>query len=165
MVVERNATITQWDTQRRPLWSASAREAAVRAATGTAELKDASCRLYQAGKLVWTCSAPKILADQPRRRLTLSGGVLARSADGTHSFRAASAVWNAGDRRIRGSGGVVFRMGEITLTGGTLTLSTQDGSWTLEGGAPPSDGALQSRRDPPREADGWLGPSGLHGAR
>jgi LPS export ABC transporter protein LptC len=135
-VTQKNSVTTQYDAQGKPLWTASAQRLTLRRSSKTAEMAGATCKLYSNGALAWSCRAARLLANQETQKLTLLGGVTGRSADGTRSFVASSATWDAASGQIAANQGATFDLGGVKLSGGALQVNTKDGSWSMTGQPP-----------------------------
>ncbi|MBI3945267.1 MAG: hypothetical protein HY321_05065 [Armatimonadetes bacterium] len=114
------------DLHDRPLWEMRAGKGSSTVASGLAELEDVRCKVYSEGVLALEAEAPRVKADYAGKRLTLYGGVSARTTDGARRFRAERVSLHAKDRQravIEAAGAVRLDLDGASVEGARLVTN------------------------------------------
>lgn len=103
---------------------ANAREIQAQEETRVGTLMGLSAKLYEAGKVSTTMSAPKVSVDSNNRILTATGGVLLKSLDRKTVVTAQRVRWFANQQKIIGVGKVKVTSELGTMEGAAFVADT-----------------------------------------
>lgn len=114
------------DRDGRPLWEMRANKGKGGVVSGVAQFEGVRCTVYADGQPSLHASAPRVQADVPGKRLSLSGGVSARAVDGTRTFRAEQVSLTVKEENravIEATGAVRLDVDGTVLTGERLVTN------------------------------------------
>ena len=123
----------KWTEKGKTRMSAKARQLEGNEVTQTGVLLDFSAELYENGKLTTTMTAPKVVADNAKRTVLATGGVVIKSLDRSTIVKSGWAKWFSREQKIVGNGGVKV----------TSTMGTND-HYEMQGAAFETDTALKT---------------------
>lgn len=116
-----NSIVEEKDGKR--LWELKAETIEIDVNTKNAQLKNLEGTFYQDNGGTIEIKAPEAVLDSKTRDITMSSQVQATSSDGA-VFTANEARWSGQERKVYGSGNVVFTKDDTVLTGDTIESDT-----------------------------------------
>ena len=112
------------DASGQRVWEGSGRRLHADVEEEQAELSDLECRFFENGEVALEAKAGRGQVEWSRRRVTLTGGVQARSALGHGEVRADRITWSVADRTVHASGNLEYKRRGMRATAPKLSADT-----------------------------------------